>query len=241
MVFDARKFWTDPESYVTPRGDLKHICKPEFFLKLDKVTYMVTSTLSRYLDKDASIIELGCGIGRNLAGLKAVGFSNLFGVEINPRSIALGRRSYPLLEGIEIQNAAIEDVINDLPDADCYFTQGVFMHLPPSSEWIFEIISRKARKLIMTSEREKDPYSIAWTRDYSKIFAPPTWKQVEMENGLVYAPQLPDTTVKRVFQKEQVIDESESTQLPEQSEPVDTSAPIKRSTDSKRSRKHTVD
>jgi SAM-dependent methyltransferase len=241
MTFDARKFWTDPESYVTPRGDLKHICKPEFFLNLDKVTYMVTSTLSRYLDKDASIIELGCGIGRNLAGLKAVGFSNLFGVEINPSSIALGRRSFPLLEGIEIQNAAIEDVINELPVADCYFTQGVFMHLPPTSEWIFEVVSRKARKLIMTSEREKDPYSIAWTRDYSKIFAPPTWRQVEMENGLVYAPQLPETTVKRVFQKEQVIDESPDTQLPEQSMDAGPSPEITGSGNRKRSRKHLID
>lgn len=211
MTFDARLFWTDPASYNTPRGDLKGICLPEFFLKLDKVTYMVTSTLSKYLDKDASIIELGCGIGRNLAGLKAVGFTNLFGVEINPRSIALGRKTFPLLEGIDIQCAAIEDVIRDLPIADCYYTQGVLMHLPPTSEWVLPIMASKARKLIMTSERERDPYSIAWVRDYSKVFAPPVWKQLEMENGLVYKPQLPDTTVKRVFQREEPLIEDTDT------------------------------
>jgi SAM-dependent methyltransferase len=240
MPINFQEFWRNPDGKQLEDGGLKSITRPEFFINLKGVTAMVTTTMLKYLHLDASIIELGCGTGRNLAGLKEVGFTNLFGVEINQHAIDLGRKSFPALEGIEILCGAIEDVINDLPEADCYFTQGVLMHLPPTSDWIHEVISRKARKLIMTSENEDHGYNIAWARDYGKIFQKLGWIELEREKCGKWG-DLPDTTIRHVLKKEQVIDESPDPQLPGQSDPVDESPPIKRSTDSKRTRKHTSD
>ena len=236
---DYQAYWRNPWGSELEDGGLKSICIPEFFINLTGVTAMVTTTMLKYLPLDASIIELGCGTGRNLAGLKAVGFTNLFGVEINPDAIALGRKSFPLLEGIEILNSSIEDAINDLPEADCYFTQGVLMHLPPTSEWVFEVMSRKARKLIMTSENEDHGYVIAWARDYGKIFTALGWTELEREKCGKWH-DLPDTTIRHVLKKEQVIDESPDPQLPEQSPVADPVIAVAESGHSKRGRKHTA-
>jgi SAM-dependent methyltransferase len=194
----------------------------------------------KYLPLDASIIELGCGTGRNLAGLKAVGFSNLYGVEINADAIKLGRESFPLLEGIDILCSSIEDAINDLPEADCYYTQGVLMHLPPTSDWVHEVIARKAQKLIMTSENEDHGYVIAWARDYGKIFQGFGWIELEREKCGKWG-DLPDTTIRHVLKKEKKADEDTGTQLPTEGEPADTGTPIKRSAGSKRLRQPTSD
>ncbi len=240
MSIDFQEFWRNPDGKQLEDGGLKSICRPEFFINLKGVTAMVTTTLLKYLPLDASIIELGCGTGRNLAGLKEVGFTNLYGVEINQRAIDLGRKSFPALEGIEIQCGAIEDVINDLPEADCYYTQGVLMHLPPTSDWVHEVISRKAQKLIMTSENEDHGYVIAWARDYGKIFQALGWIELEREKCGKWG-DLPDTTIRHVLKREQVVDESTDTQLSEQSESIAEGTPIKRSANSKRVRKHIAD
>lgn len=239
-MIDYQEFWRNPRGHALEDGGLKSICVPEFFIDLKGVTAMVTSTLLKYLPLDASIIELGCGTGRNLAGLKAVGYTDLFGVEINKDAIALGRKSFPLLEGIEILCSSIEDCINDLPEADCYYTQGVLMHLPPSSDWVHKVISDKAQKLIMTSENEDHGYVIAWARDYGKIFQGFGWIELEREKCGKWG-DLPDTTIKHVLKKEQVVHESPSEGLPGQGETAHPGAPVPADRDSKRPRKSVID
>lgn len=209
-MIDYQEFWRNPDGKQLEDGGLKSICRPQFFLDLKGVTAMVTTSLLKYLPLDASIMELGSGTGRNLAGLREVGFTNLRGVEINPDAIALGRKTFPLLEGIDIQCAALEDVVNDLPVVDCIYTVGLFMHLPPTSNWVFEVVSRKARKLIMTSENEDHGYVIAWQRFYGKIFQGFGWTQVEREKCGKWG-DLPDTTIRTVLIKESVQDESADT------------------------------
>jgi len=240
MPINFQEFWRNPDGKSLEDGGLKSICRPSFFVNLKGVTAMVTSTLLKYLPLDASIIELGCGTGRNLAGLKAVGYTNLFGVEINPDAIALGRKSFPLLEGIDILCSSIEDAINDLPEADCYFTQGVLMHLPPTSDWVHEVIARKARKIIMTSENEDHGYVIAWARNYANVFGKFGWVELEREKCGKYG-DLPDTTIKHVLKKEQVIDENPGPQLPGQGKPVGEGAPVTKRRNSKRVRKQAAD
>jgi hypothetical protein len=98
-----------------------------------------------------------------------------------------------------------EKVIDEVGDFDVIFTQGLLMHIPPEHEWLFERISQKSRKVILTNEGElgRRVTEHAWNRDYKVIFEALGWKEVEMETGDKYPP-LPATTIKRVFIKPKV-------------------------------------
>jgi SAM-dependent methyltransferase len=145
-------------------------------------------------------LEIGCGTGRNLVALKKAGFKKLCGIELSPKTVAIGWKNFPEYKDIQVIIGPAEKVIDDVGDFDVIYTSGLLMHIPPEHEWLFERISQKARKMIMTNEGEslRATSEHAWNRDYQIIFEKLGWKQIEMETGDHYPP-LPATTIKRVF------------------------------------------
>ncbi len=75
---------------------------------------------------EASIIELGCGSGRNLAILKEMGFTNLKGVDFSETQVEFCRK-----RGLDVQFMNIADL--EFPDGsiDLVFTNSVLLHIPP--------------------------------------------------------------------------------------------------------------
>ena len=201
--FDRHKFWCDPaaSSYTFPWAD---DCRPEFYLYLDNVTRLVVSTIAKYCaPNDASILEIGCGTGRNLVGLVNAGYTNVSGVEISAKAVAVGREQFPEYKEIDVQIAPIEAIIKSLPEYDVIYTQGCLMHLPYDLDWVIEEIKRKAKHLIMTNEGEPRKAVNAWGRNYEEyITKGGEWVQIEVENGSLYPP-LPKTTIKRVFVRDE--------------------------------------
>jgi SAM-dependent methyltransferase len=51
--------------------------------------------LSRYVNKQARILDYGCGYGRTLADLSQAGFTNLVGVDFSERMLSRCRRELP--------------------------------------------------------------------------------------------------------------------------------------------------
>lgn len=172
---DIKDFWRRPYPDVIDKQHLFDWYKPEFYAKLAKQACLIVDELEEILPKDASILELGCGAGRNLAGLKKAGFKNLAGIEINKDAIELGRKTFDL-SGIELTCSAIEDAL--IPEVDCIYTHGVLMHLPPESEGAFETIANKARQFILTVENEFINGNLQWPRNYQKVFSPFGWRQL---------------------------------------------------------------
>ena len=107
--------------------------------------------------------------------MKKAGFTNLAGIEINPKALELGKKTFDL-SGIELTCSAIEDA--DIPEVDCIYTHGVLMHLPPESEGAFETIANKARQFILTVENEFINGNLQWPRNYQKVFSPFGWRQL---------------------------------------------------------------
>ena len=197
--FNRIEFWLDP---INSRASdaLKPNCRPEFYLDLVNVTTLIVSTLERYAKKTDSILEIGCGTGRNLVALKKAGFENVSGIEISPKTVAVGQATFPEYANIPVTIAPVEDVIESIEPVDVIYTQGCLMHLPFELDWVLERISQKARKVILTNEGEltRGGSIHAWLRDYRVAFESLGWIQVEMETGEKYPPLLP-TTIKRVF------------------------------------------
>ena len=204
-TFDRHKFWRDPE--VSPKKYLIETCKPEYYLNLVNVTHLVVSTIGRYCDKEMRILEIGCGTGRNLVGLKKYGFKNISGVEISSKAVEIGREYFPEYNEISVIIDPVEDMAKSLPDYDVIFTQGCLMHLSYDLDWVIETIKHQANYMILTNEGEDRHGEHVWARNYKNyITSDDIWRQVEMENGSKYPP-LPTTTIKRVFLREENIKE----------------------------------
>ena len=198
-MFNRYEFWRDPASGVESFPEFASHCVPEFYLELDNVTRLIVSSIQRYCKPDVSILEIGCGTGRNLVGLVKAGFTNVSGVEISAKSVAVGREEFPEYREIDVTVAPIEEIIKSLPEYDVIYTQSCLMHLPYDSDWVIEEIKNKARQMIMTNEGEPRWGVHVWQRNYEQyITRGGWWLQMEMENGLLYPP-LPYTTNKRVF------------------------------------------
>lgn len=199
--FDRHAFWKNPGASGLPADWIAH-CRPEFYLDLEHVTELIVSTIGKYAKRSWSILEIGCGTGRNLAGLYQAGYRKLAGIEIAPDTVALGRKTFPELEHIKIDIAPIEDMFKTLPQYDLIYTSGVLMHLPVDLEWIIAGLCDKAKRVIVVNEGERAASFHAWPHDYVGILqASGEWKQVEWHTDENYPP-LPKTTIKRVFVKQ---------------------------------------
>jgi len=172
---DIKDFWRNPYPDVIDKQHRFDWYKPEFYAKLSAQACLIVDELEKILPKDASILELGCGAGRNLAGLKKAGFTNLAGIEINQDAIELGKKTFDL-SGISLTCSAIEDAL--IPEVDCIYTHGVLMHLPPESEGVFETIANRAKSFILTVENESITGSLQWPRNYEKVFSTFGWRQL---------------------------------------------------------------
>jgi SAM-dependent methyltransferase len=158
-------------------------------------TEKLVGLFSKYCEKTDSILEIGCGIGRNLNALFNNGFTKLEGVDINTKALQLGREIYPKTVGaIPLYNYSIEDylIFSAGKKFDVIFSMGVMMHLHPSSQWVFKCVADNAKKYIITAEDERYASYRAIPRNYKDIFEEYDFKQV-YEDYVDYDNNIDDT------------------------------------------------
>jgi len=157
--------------------------------------------LSRHIEKDAHILEVGSGVGRNLAVLRFARFSNLAGIEVSENAIRTMRTMIPLLDDSIIYHGPVEEWIYRMgsDSFDLIFTMAVFEHLPPQSEHVFEQVVRCMRTYLLTVEDESGVGPRHFPRNYQQVFDKFGLKQIDFEKNLV---GLPKGFRLRLFRKE---------------------------------------
>jgi SAM-dependent methyltransferase len=141
--------------------------------------------LQPYLRPDASILEIGCNVGRNLAHFHDAGYRKLTGIEINGEALDVLRATYPeMAASATLVNAPVEDAIRGLADGsiDIVFTMAVLEHLHPESEWVFDEVVRVAGSTIVTVEDEHGVSRHHTPRDYRAVFEGRGLRQVAHES-----------------------------------------------------------
>ncbi|EMA42260.1 class I SAM-dependent methyltransferase [Halobiforma nitratireducens] len=125
----------------------------------DKRSKSVRGLLERFVDRDASILELGCSSGRHLSHLADHGFEDLAGIELNGDAFDVMAESYPeLAEQGTFHHAAIEDVVEEFEDGqfDAVYSVETLQHVSPDSRWVFAELARITSDLLVTVENEGD-------------------------------------------------------------------------------------
>jgi pseudaminic acid biosynthesis-associated methylase len=129
------------------------------------------------LDKSAKILEVGCNIGLQLLGLQRMGFTNLYGIELQAYAVEKAKEN---TKGIDI----IQGSGFDVPFRDNYFdlvyTSGVLIHIAPNdlpkftSEmvrcsskyiWGFEYFSEETKQLNYRGNE-----GFMWKADFPSVF-----------------------------------------------------------------------
>lgn len=194
---DSLQYWRNPPDKNKPEGYLALTNKyPGYLVQL----------VQKYIDPSASILEIGCNVGRNLNALFQSGYRKLAGIEINANAITLMKKANPeMAMQTKIWIAPVESVIRDFEDNsfDLIFTHAVLQHIHPDSEFVFAEIARVAKKFLILGEGEDSFQSGRYFgRFYRPIFKQLGMIQIYQENLTRRKPKTNQKTYwTRIFEK----------------------------------------
>jgi pseudaminic acid biosynthesis-associated methylase len=130
-----------------------------------------------HLPKDSRILEVGSNTGMQLAGLQRMGFTQLYGVEIQPDAVALSRK---YLAHVSIITGSGFDIPFKDNYFDLVFTSGVLIHIAPENlPVIMAEMVRCSRQYVLGFEYYSDTTrsinyrgheGFLWKADYSQLF-----------------------------------------------------------------------
>ena len=146
---DVRRDWAERSGEFSPRYYAGK--------GADETSESLLSILEFYLDESAAVLEVGCGSGRHLEHLRANGFGNLTGIDINDESFEVMAESYPALaETGTFHAGAIEDLLPEFDDGvfDAVYSVETLQHVHPDDAWVFGEVVRVADDLLVTVENE---------------------------------------------------------------------------------------
>jgi 2-polyprenyl-3-methyl-5-hydroxy-6-metoxy-1,4-benzoquinol methylase len=159
----VQEFWKNPN----------YANLPEKYLQGKERTDFLVKKIQENFSTDASILEIGCNVGRNLNGLYSAGYKNLHGIEINENAIIEMQKHFPkMAESIKIYNLPAEYAILNIPanSIDVIYTMAVLEHVHEESSFIFQKMKEIAKKAIVTIEDEVKASERHEPRNYSEIF-----------------------------------------------------------------------
>lgn len=129
------------------------------------------------LNRDISILEIGCNVGVKLEILKNMGFKNLTGIDINANALKEGKRRNPDIEFIE---STIEELDADSMKYDLVFTSVVLIHQNPKTlDSIIKKIIKISKKYIFGYEyfsenlqeiEYRGNKGVLWKQNFPELF-----------------------------------------------------------------------
>ena len=147
--------------------------RPHEYLEGKERSEFLVEIIKRYSQQDAKILEIGCGVGRNLHYLFCAGYKRLYGIEINEDSIRVLKENFSEMENhAKIYNMPIEEKIMDFQNGefDVVFTMAVLEHIHTDSEWVFPEMARITKNLLITIEDEHTYHWRHFPRNYKRVF-----------------------------------------------------------------------
>lgn len=128
------------------------------------------------LPKDSRILEVGCNTGMQLAELKSMGFTSLYGIELQDYAV---QKAKEYTEGINIIQGSAFDVPFKDNFFDLVFTSGVLIHIAPDNlPKVFSEMYRCSKKYIwgfeyyadkVTSINYRGNEGFLWKANYGKL------------------------------------------------------------------------
>jgi SAM-dependent methyltransferase len=149
--------------------------QPESYVEGADRSRFLLDLLQRHVGPDASVLELGCNVGRNLAFLLEHGYRDLQAIELSEGALDGLRRFHPEVAVVaRLHHGTLEEILPTLPgnSVDVVFSLAVLEHIHTDSDWIFPHIVRVARTHVVTVENERVLSWRHFPRNYRDVFEP---------------------------------------------------------------------
>ena len=172
---ELQGYWRSPPD----EGNL-----PQSYLEGAARSMLLLELVRQHLSVDparASILEIGCNVGRNLNYLFGAGYLNLTGIEISENAVRLLRQEFSALAAASrIHVAPVEEKIREFVDGefDLVFTMAVLEHVHDQSAWIFTEMVRVTKELLITVEDEREVSERHFPRNYGRVFTMVGMKEI---------------------------------------------------------------
>jgi len=131
---------------------------------LNKRSEFLLRVMGKYASFGDTILEIGCGDGRNLRYLRQAGWKSVNGIDKS--------------KGTAIEDLPLENLY------DIVFTMSCLFLIPPENRWVFGKIAMMTRKHLIIIEGEKKNASNAYFHPYQKIFEELGMKQIYHQSGI---------------------------------------------------------
>ena len=125
----------------------------------------------------AHILEVGCNVGNQLLVLEEMGFTNLYGIEIQSYALELARSRVP---DVKFTQASVLAIPYPDQNFDLVFTSGVLIHIAPTDVPVaLAEIHRCAKTWVwgseyyaprMTEVSYRGYDSLLWKTDYAQLY-----------------------------------------------------------------------
>jgi pseudaminic acid biosynthesis-associated methylase len=166
-----REFWLGEfgDSYMRRNNSIEKV-NEEYKKETGTTIEHIFQTFFDKIDGKSKILELGCNVGLNLGILQKMGFTNLYGVELNKKALDIAQKNN---KNITFINSSIEDFESG-ETYDLVYTAGVLIHINPS---VLDLIIKKIINLtdryIFGFEYYSDNLVEIKYRNYANV----CWKQ----------------------------------------------------------------
>jgi len=125
-------------------------------------------------NKDISILEIGCNVGRNLNFLFNNDYKNLSGIEINNEAIKLCKEIFKTMcvsDTVKLYNGRLYDFLpNHTNSYDVVFSMAVLMHIDDEERQIIYDYLKKNAKYVIFVEPINETQKKIWNGRMFNIF-----------------------------------------------------------------------
>lgn len=161
----------------------RNVFSPEELDNLYLRNYGVTKTslndrfLQSEIDRSSRVLEVGSNIGNQLLSLKKMGFTNLYGIELQNYAVELSKQR---TNNVNIIQGSAFDIPFKDGFFDLVFTHGLLIHIKPADiKKVLQEIYRCAKKYIWGLESWASEYTevvyrgrkdLFWKTDFVKLY-----------------------------------------------------------------------
>jgi len=158
--------------------NLKARERSDWFNKNGMKRINLNNDFLKTIRKDSKILEVGCNVGNQLKLLKDMGYSDIWGIEIQGDAVERAKKH---TSNINIINASAFDIPFKNKYFDLVFTSGVLIHISPNDiEKVLDEIYRCSKKYIWGYEyfipvgyemiKWHGKKDMLWKTDFAKLF-----------------------------------------------------------------------
>ena len=165
------KMYTDRNPHTIEEMD--EIYKKQYGITRTELNLMFLNDF----DRGIKILEIGSNVGTQLQGLQKIGFTNLYGIELQQYAVELSKQ---YTKNVNLIQGSVLDIPFKDNFFDLVFTSGVLIHISPDDiEVAMKEIYRCTKKYIWGFEYYADTYTeisyrgennLLWKADFAKIF-----------------------------------------------------------------------